>query len=205
MTIIDAELDELFRSSVLHCISDTHFSHARILEYEPRPFASVEEMDEALIENWNRAVRPHDVVIHTGDLAMGPLAHSLALTERLNGHRFLVPGNHDRVSSVYDHGKQVERFRPVYEARGWTILPENVMMQLGGRDVLVSHFPHQGDHTENDRHVAARPVDDGLPLIHGHIHGVRRIDGRMFNVGVEVNDYTPVHQDVLIEWIDSLT
>ena len=37
-----------------YLIADTHFGHARIMEYENRPFASVEDMDVKIIENWNR-------------------------------------------------------------------------------------------------------------------------------------------------------
>ncbi|OJU81632.1 MAG: hypothetical protein BGO10_08500 [Chlamydia sp. 32-24] len=43
-------------------IADTHFSHANIIKYAGRPFASVEEMDRALIENWNKCVGNDDQV-----------------------------------------------------------------------------------------------------------------------------------------------
>ena len=43
--------------------SDTHFSHARIIELAGRPFTSVEEMDDELIRRWNETVAPDDIVL----------------------------------------------------------------------------------------------------------------------------------------------
>lgn len=89
--------------------SDTHSNHARIIELAGRPFASVQDMDAELIRRWNETVAPDDVVLHLGDLALGPIAESLPLTAQLHGRRFLVPGNHDRVPP---------RRRPTAPSRG---------------------------------------------------------------------------------------
>ena len=182
--------------------SDTHFGHERIIELSGRPFATVDEMDEALIDRWNAVVNPTDTVVHLGDLALGTLAVSLPKTRRLNGRRLLKPGNHDRVSPEYANGKQIERFIPIYEDAGWEILHGDSVLELGRFTVALSHYPYVGDHTDADRHVDARPDDLGLPLLHGHIHEQRREDGRMLNVGVDVNDFTPVHEDVVLEWLE---
>lgn len=183
--------------------SDTHFGHARIIELCNRPFKDVNHMNEIMIERWNNVVKPDDVVFHMGDVALGSIADSLPLVGRLNGHKFLVPGNHDRIFSGESEKKR-ERFYPEYMKVFQAILPECTSINLFGRSITLSHFPYQGDSQENDRHVDKRPVDNGLPLIHGHIHEKRRIEGRMFNVGVDVNDFRPVHEDTIREWIDSL-
>jgi calcineurin-like phosphoesterase family protein len=81
----------------LFFISDTHFYHRSILkpDYSNRPFKDVEEMNEAMIRNWNAAVRPHDIICHLGDLAMAGPRSTINVIRRLNGRKILIYGNHD--------------------------------------------------------------------------------------------------------------
>ena len=56
--------------------SDTQFGHAKMLTFynydgvRERPFDTVEECDELMIENWNKGVRPQDKVYFLGDLVL---------------------------------------------------------------------------------------------------------------------------------------
>jgi len=51
--------------------SDTHFNHRNIIGYAQRPFESVEEMNEVMIERWNASVRGEDTIYHLGDFSFG--------------------------------------------------------------------------------------------------------------------------------------
>lgn len=131
-------------------ISDTHFFHANIIKYCNRPFASVEEMNEKLIENWNNVVGKDDLVWHLGDFVFGKdkIGRSKEILSRLNGKVNLVLGNHDlqghdSIKQYYDAG-----FNRVYDK---PVLINNFF--------ILSHEPIQW-------------VKDGDPYasIYGHVH-----------------------------------
>ena len=76
-------------------ISDTHFSHNNIIRYTGRPFQSVNEMDERLIENWNAHIAPQDIVFFLGDFGKGTTELLATLCARLHGNKICIRGNHD--------------------------------------------------------------------------------------------------------------
>ncbi|MBP3886841.1 MAG: metallophosphoesterase, partial [Cellulosilyticum sp.] len=80
--------------------SDTHFDHKNIIKYCNRPFRTVDEMNNAIWQNWNSVVDVDDIVYHLGDFALGPsdgyIRRVNNLLGVLNGKIYLVKGNHDR-------------------------------------------------------------------------------------------------------------
>lgn len=192
--------------------SDQHVGHRNIARLAGRPFDnsdSTNHMDETLIQNWNNMVRPEDNVLVLGDVALGSITDSLEKWKRFNGTLFLVPGNHDRVSSVESEARQT-RFRPLYEDAGFIILDETINVMIDGVPALASHYPYKGDSGDHvhDRHVNLRPVNEGLPLIHGHTHAHKATDPvdypRQFHVGADAHDYKPVPIEVIENWVHSL-
>lgn len=155
-------------------ISDTHFFHKNIITYCNRPFVSAEDMNETLIENWNKLVKPQDNVYHLGDVAMGfgsnesPFA---ALMQRLNGHKRLIVGNHDKLKSptLHRYFEKIDLWKG-FHAEGFTCV--HIPLQIG-------------------------QLRDGDVCVHGHIH-TNLLDGRYINVCVERTNYSPVHMDEII-------
>jgi calcineurin-like phosphoesterase family protein len=58
-------------------ISDTHFNHAKILDFKDyigkpaRSFDSADHMNQCMMDNWVSVVKPNDTVIHCGDVLFG--------------------------------------------------------------------------------------------------------------------------------------
>lgn len=179
--------------------SDEHFGHRNIIGYCDRPFATVEEMDDALETLWNETVRPHHVVWVLGDVAMGRLEQSLSRIARLHGRKHLIAGNHDRCWPGGTRRSDAARQR--YLDAGFESIVTHATTTLAGRHVEVSHFPYQGDSGAEDRYVEHRPVDRGAWLLHGHVHEKWRQQGRQLNVGVDAWDYRPVAAGTLAELI----
>ena len=128
--------------------SDSHFYHANIIKYCNRPFASVEEMNEKLIENWNSVVGKDDLVWCLGDFCLGPdqKKHIPELVSKLNGRINLVLGNHDHnlVKFYYDAG-----FIRVYDRKviinDFVILTHAPLMFLNDNTPFFQIFGHVHD------------------------------------------------------------
>lgn len=166
-------------------ISDTHFYHKNILTFKRlnnellRPqFASVEEMNEHMIENWNKIVKENDIVIHVGDLALNVDANKLeTLMKRLNGKKYLILGNHDH--HIEEYLKHFEAVRSVFKTSDKVRQP-----------ILFSHHP---------AHTNFFDFNKNYLNVHGHIHEKSMNDERYINVSVERCKYTPIHIDEIMD------
>ena len=83
-----------FSGNGLWFTSDTHFYHNVIIEYCKRPFETIEEHNQKLIDNWNAVVGLDDTVFHLGDFCLGGAPKWREIREQLNGHIILIVGNH---------------------------------------------------------------------------------------------------------------
>lgn len=161
--------------------SDTHFGHKNIITICNRPFNSIEEMNETLIENWNKKVSPDDTIFHLGDFALGGSNVWIPILERLNGHKYLILGNHD-----YKNIR--EGFKKYFEL----VLPQMYVL-IEGRTIYLNHFPflcYGGSWKE-----------DPTWQLFGHVHtgSIGKDTSRLkylfptqYDVGVDGNNFTPV-------------
>lgn len=212
---------DTWRLGRLYFSSDWHLGHERIIPLCGRPFGSVEEMNETIIENVNATVSARDTLVLLGDTAMGKLDETLQLLRQVRAKRiWILPGNHDRFSLGYRHSGSTETqrikrglWRVQYESQrhGLRVEPDQVpsawTAKVRGRPVALSHYPYAEDSGSGgggggDRYRQLRPRNTGLPLLHGHVHEKWKIRGPMFNVGVDVNGFKPVAEWELADWLD---
>ena len=83
-------------------IADTHLGHEKCLEFDPRPFLSIEEHDQAIIDKWNKIVKDEDHIYVIGDFAYRNKQPVISYVSRLKGHIHLVRGNHDKRREQYE-------------------------------------------------------------------------------------------------------
>lgn len=149
--------------------SDTHFGHANIIKYSSRPFKTAEEMDEALIRNWNSVVRPGDTVYHLGDFAVGGPEADVYL-RRLNGSIKFCWGNHDnRLKRAVSRPIDVQDIRYV---------------SVDGQKIVLCHYAMKvwdGSHK-------------GTWQLYGHSHGTLPDDPNAYqiDVGMDCHNLFPL-------------
>ena len=103
---------------MIYYIADMHFGHENVIRFDDRPFADTEQMDEVLIQNWNERVTADDTVYVLGDAFWKNEENSIRIMQRLQGHKHLIQGNHDRVKgklrpyweSIEQHAEIITRF-----------------------------------------------------------------------------------------------
>lgn len=164
----------------IYLTSDCHFNHTNILKYEPesRPFKTVNEMNEAIINNWNKVVTDEDTIYVLGDFFMGMLDKIDTILPRLKGKIILIRGNHDtenRIKKFKEYGIEVKDID---------------YLEYKGRFFILLHFPIENQEfykmiVENNSETV---------LLYGHIHGnaPKGYVNGSFHVGVDTNDLTPV-------------
>lgn len=163
--------------------SDTHFGHTKILEWCKRPFKTVDEMDEILIDNWNRVVRKQDIVYFLGDLAWKNWKYYF---DQLNGQIHFIRGNHDKMS------------RSALLAAGVHSIQDIKDIKYGETYITLCHYPMR---TWNK-------AAHGAIHFHGHCHTLKQYIDQIYSdqenildIGIDGWDYAPIRIEDAIEHV----
>lgn len=174
-------------------VSDWHFSHkgATVWTFEDgtkqRPFDTIEEMDEALVERHNAVVRPKDKVYVLGDCAIN--RKGLHHVGRLNGDKVLIKGNHD----IFPLDDYTKYFRDI---RAYHIMDKILLAHIPVHPANLSRWRgqiHGHLHTDNVTETQSIAFPNfSEPFGEVVFEYVTNPDPRYFNVSVEQINYTPV-------------
>lgn len=181
--------------------ADTHFWHKNVMNYCNRPFSDVEHMNKCLIENWNSVVKQDDTIYVVGDFSFSGIAKQREILSQLNGKKILVRGNHDYekmhkyiemgFEAVHDFVIVEDLFVCHYPLFNEDQLIENAINRThdGSKYLIDKFFRHYHETFKESQKMFRVKY-----IAHGHIHckHFTNSDVKHINVGVDVQNYTPI-------------
>lgn len=172
---------------MIYVTSDLHFGHKNAIKLCMRPFNTVEEMNQTIIDNWNKTVSDKDEVYILRDIALSHNADKVQqYLLQLKGIKHLVKGNHDQFTESL-------HFKPhIFQS-----IQNYKEFKYNGNFIIMMHYPIlDWNHMHNQNSF----------MLHGHMHNPPQynIDNiknniRRYDVGVDANNFTPIRIDEIIK------
>jgi len=139
--------------------SDTHFGHKKMAEL--RGFSQVSNMDEKIIETWNKIIPRTSTVYHLGDFALGDPGYISKIRSRLHGKIHLILGNHDYKNKIHKLSLL------------FTSLSDLKCVKYNHNLFTLCHYPMRQWPSSHR----------GSFHLYGHSHGIMPPYGKSFDVG----------------------
>lgn len=130
-------------------IADLHLGHSNIIKFDNRPFDSVADMDDFLIENWNKKVKNGDTTYILGDFCWGKEPEWIKILNKLNGNKVLIRGNHD-----------IKNMSRALKDKFLYIKDRHEISDCG-KKIIMSHYPELAYKSSYNPNVF---------MLHGHVH-----------------------------------
>lgn len=157
---------------MIYITSDLHFHHTNIAKFCPKyrsGFATVNDMNTALLNEWNETIKPEDEVYFLGDMTFAHRGDVIEhLLNSLNGKITWILGNHDK------NALKFARQNPRIFVRDY------LEINHAGHRIVLSHFPI----------FSWNGIHRGALHLHGHAHGSieqHNVNTRRTDVGWDVH------------------
>lgn len=184
----------------LYFTSDSHYMHKNICrgvtswknaESVTRNFPTLEDMNDAIVDQINSVVKENDLIFHLGDWSFGGFEYIEEFRDRINCKQIhLILGNHDhhiernrdncrRLFSSVNH--YVNLLVETHEGKSYNF--------------ILMHYPIASWHNMNR----------GVVHLHGHVHlppNQKIHAGKAMDVGVDGNDLTPYSLEEILTIMD---
>jgi calcineurin-like phosphoesterase family protein len=158
--------------------SDTHFDDPYAIPYFQRPFKSVDEMNEVIVEGWNRVVSDEDTIYHLGDFTLEDIRHFSKWVNRLKGNIKILPGSHDQPwLKGFAATEKVQVIAPLVSVE----FPK-ITVGEDAQVIVLCHYSMQVWDRSNQ----------GSWHLFGHSHGKLKGIGLSCDVGVDCTEFTPL-------------
>lgn len=166
---------------MIYYTSDLHFGHKNIIKYENRPWLSVKEMDQGLIDRWNSRVKNRDLVYILGDFTLSvSTSYVESILTALKGRKILITGNHDYFA-------EKSRFREYFEH-----ITPYMKIHSDGQRIILCHYPLW----------SWDGMNNGTLHLYGHVHSNPMYQLRKkgaYNVGADLHDWYPITLEEIIK------
>lgn len=176
---------------MIYFTSDLHFGHDKEFVWGARGFKSLKEMEDTIVERWNKVVTDEDTVYILGDVYMGDDEDNRAvhLLNELNGQIRIIIGNHDTERKI----NKLKAWGYEFDYSG--LLTHKIEGKKRKWQFFLSHYP---TYTAN---LESNPYDCVINL-HGHTHNKGKFfEDRpyMYNVSLDAHDCVPVSIEEVIK------
>jgi calcineurin-like phosphoesterase family protein len=158
--------------------ADFHLGHKNIIRYCNRPFQTVEEMNQEILERLNSRVKANDILYFLGDFCIGPKARAAEFRQKIRCKKiFALAGNHDKETR-----KLTQEF---------TWLNDLAEVSLNGQRIVLCHYAMR----------VWNQSSRGSWHLYGHSHGKLSAPDTSLSmdVGVDTHDFRPWHFDEIRE------
>lgn len=180
--------------------SDLHLGHENAIKHTNRPFANVTEMNCRLIGNINEVVGVNDELWILGDFSYRINKEEARLLRKQIKckHVHLVYGNHDKNYEETDVFQSTQYYKELKTEYGKVILFHYPIADWNAKHYGSIHL-HGHIHStgEYNRSNLTRKADELFSEGHSAKDGT--LFYRIYDVGVDANDYKPVSLEHIVE------
>ena len=153
---------------MVYFTADFHLAHHNIMEYCNRPFGKVSEMDDCLLTMLYETLHKGDILYYLGDLTFKkPMAEKFFdICDDRKAQVYYIIGNHDKSILKIAQRRSIWCHSQKY-------------ISINGKGTMLNHFCMRVWHKShfNSYHAYA------------HSHGGLEPIGKMWDVGVDNNDF----------------